>query len=185
MRAFIETEFEEKFIDIFEVKPERRLVTSLEVLSPSNKRRRSLGWKKYLRKRQALLLGKANLVEIDLLRGGDRMPMLDAWPGSPYTALVARDTEALHCRVWRAFFDHPLPAIPVPLRQPDPDIPLALQPLVDAIYERGRYHEEIDYARPLEPLLRPEEAAWLEQRLRRGPTSVLRSPGPKRGKRRS
>src|SRR5262249_35172808 len=68
LRAFIDTEFEEKFIDIYEVKPERRLVTSLEVLSPSNKKRGSVGWKKYLRKRQALLLGKASLVEIDLLR---------------------------------------------------------------------------------------------------------------------
>ena len=54
-------------------------MTSIEVLSPSNKKRRSLGWRKYLRKRQALLLGKANLVEIDLLRGGEQLPMLDPW----------------------------------------------------------------------------------------------------------
>src|SRR5439155_13326901 len=67
LRAFIEEEYEEQFIDIFELEPERRLVTSIEVLSPSNKKRRSPGWKKYLRKRQALLLGKANLVELDLL----------------------------------------------------------------------------------------------------------------------
>src|SRR5262249_24416853 len=70
LRAFIDTEFEEKLIDVYEVKPERRLVTSVELLSPSNKKRGSVGWKKYLRKRQALLLGKASLVEIDLLRGG-------------------------------------------------------------------------------------------------------------------
>jgi Protein of unknown function (DUF4058) len=48
------------------------------IVETSNKRRSTLGWKKYLRKRQGLLLGEANLVEIDLLRGGDRMPMLDA-----------------------------------------------------------------------------------------------------------
>lgn len=139
LRAFIEQEYREKFIDIYELKPERRLVTSIEVLSPSNKKRRSRGWRKYLRKRQALLLGKANLVEIDLLRGGDRMPMLDPWPASPYTLLVAREESGPRCRVWPAFMDRPLPAIPVPLSRPDADLTLALQPLVDAIYERGRY----------------------------------------------
>src|SRR5439155_12560373 len=68
LRAQITEEFEEKFIDIYELEPERRLVTSIEMLSPSNKRRGSEGWQEYLRKRQALLLGMANLVEIDFLR---------------------------------------------------------------------------------------------------------------------
>src|SRR5262249_39415800 len=99
LRAFVEQEFEDTFIDI--LRPEdHRLVTSIEVLSPTNKRRRSVGWRKYLRKRQALLLGKANLVEIDLLRGGARMPMLDPWPASPYVLLVAREERAPRCRVW-------------------------------------------------------------------------------------
>src|SRR4029077_15364721 len=138
-RAFIDEEFKETFIDIYELQPERRLVTSIEVLSPSNKRRGSEGWNQYLRKRRALLLGKANLVELDLLRGGDRMPMLDPWPNSPYTLLVAREEKAPRCRVWPAFFDLPLPTIPIPLTKPHPDIPLALQPLVEIIYEQGRY----------------------------------------------
>jgi hypothetical protein len=182
LRAFIERDFEEQFIDIFELQPRRRLVTSIEVLSPSNKRRRSLGWKKYLRKRQALLLGKANLVEIDLLRGGARMPMLDPWPGSPYTLLVAREERAPRCRVWPASFDRPLPAIPVPLSRPDPDLTLDLQPLVEAIYERGRYREDIDYSRPLTPPLSAEQLAWLEEQLRSaGPAA--KPARPRRGRR--
>lgn len=182
LRAFIERDFEEKFIDIFELKPRRRLVTSIEVLSPSNKRRNSKGWKTYLRKRHALLLGKANLVEIDLLRGGDRMPMLDPWPGSPYTLLVAREERAPRCRVWPAFFDRPLPAIPVPLSRPDPDLTLDLQPLVEAIYEAGGYRADIDYSQPLTPPLSTEQAAWLEQRLR-GEQTVPKPPRPRRGRR--
>ena len=182
LRAFIEEDFDEQFIDIFELEPERRLVTSIEVLSPSNKRRGSKGWKKYLRKRQALLRGKANLVEIDLLRGGDRMPMLDPWPASPYTLLVAREERAPYCRVWPASFDRPLPEIPVPLSRPDPDLTLTLQPLVDAIYERGRYREDIDYARPLVPPLSAEQAAWLEHQLRNG-GQAPKSPRPRRGRR--
>lgn len=123
LRAFIDEEFVERFIDIYELEPERRLVTSIEVLSPSNKRKGSPGWKKFHRKRQALLLGKANLVEIDLLRGGTRMPMLDSWPASPYYALVAREERAPYCKVWPAYFDRPLPTIPIPLSKPDPDLP--------------------------------------------------------------
>jgi hypothetical protein len=172
LRAFIEEEFVENFIDIFELKPERRLVTSIEVLSPSNKARASKGWKRYRRKRQALLLGKANLVEIDLLRGGTRMPMLDPLPKSPYYLLVAREEKAPRCRVWPAFFDRPPPTIPVPLTRPDPDIPVALQPLIETIYERGRYEEEIDYTKPLTPPLPAEEAEWLEQRLRAEPAAT-------------
>jgi hypothetical protein len=83
MQAFVAEEHREAFIEIYEDNPERRLVTCVEVLSPANKRKKSKGRKLYLRKRQSLLLGTANLVEIDLLRGGERMPMRGDWPDSP------------------------------------------------------------------------------------------------------
>src|SRR5262249_56732472 len=90
MRAFIEEEHLEAFVEIYEATPKQRLVTCIEVLSPSNKRPHTPGWDLYLRKRQSLLLGDTNLVEMDFLRGGQRMPRLDPWPESPYTVLVAR-----------------------------------------------------------------------------------------------
>lgn len=183
VRAFIEEDFEERFIDIYELEPERRLVTSIEVLSPSNKKPRSPGRKKYLRKRQALLRGRASLVEIDLLRGGERMPMLDPLPDSPYYLLVARELTAPLCRVWRAFFDRPLPTIPIPLSHPDPDIPLALQPMVDAVYERSRYADDISYARPLTPPLTQGQTAWLQQQLR-GKPAARTAPAKRRPRRR-
>lgn len=166
MRAFIEEEFREAFIEIYETGPEQRLVTCVEVLSPSNKRGGSTGWDLYLRKRQGLLMYTANLVEIDLLRGGQRMPMVDPWPSSPYTLLVARKQHSPYCKVWPAHYRRPLPAIPVPLAKPDPDILLDLQPMVAAIYSRYRYHRSIDYSRALTPPFSPEETAWLEERLR-------------------
>jgi hypothetical protein len=166
VRAFIEEEFEETFLEIFQLEPERRLVTSIEVLSPSNKKRFGPGWKRYLRKRQALLLGRANLVEIDLLRRGDRMPMLDPLPKSPFYVLVARAEKAPVCQAWPAFFDRPLPAIPIPLSKPDPDISLELQPMVDAIYERSRYAQDIDYSQSLSPPLSAEQQNWFQERLR-------------------
>jgi hypothetical protein len=167
MRAFIEDEHREAFVEIYEATPEQRLVTTVEVLSPPNKRPGTPGWELYQRKRQSVLLGGVNLVEIELLRGGQRMPMLDPWPDSPYTLLVGRAKKNV-CKVWPTYFQRPLPTIPVPLARPDPDIPLDLQPMIAAIYQRSRYKRSIDYNKPPSPPLSPEEAAWLQQQLPRG-----------------
>src|SRR4029077_9143859 len=137
MQAFIAERFEETFVEIYAEGEERILVTCIEVLSPSNKRRGTEGWQQYERKRQAMLLGRANFIEIDLLRGGDKMPMLTPWPDSPYTLLVSRAEDAPSCRVWLAPFQRSLPVIPVPLLAPDPDLTLDLQPLLDGIYALG------------------------------------------------
>jgi hypothetical protein len=181
MQAFIEEDFRENFIEICEAGPEPRLVTCIEVLSPSNKRFGQKGWKLYLRKRNALLLGEANLVEIDLLRGGRRMPMVGPWPEGPYYLLVGRESRAPHCRVWPAFFDRPLREIPVPLARPDKDIPLALQPMIEAVYERSRYGRRLDYTKPLDPPLTPEQTAWLQERLR-GADQPGKPPAPRQRK---
>ncbi|MCI0456471.1 MAG: DUF4058 family protein [Gemmataceae bacterium] len=166
LRAFIAEEYRETFIDIYAEDPEQHLVTCIEILSPSNKRPGTEGWQQYLRKRQGLLLGAANLVEIDLLRGGRRMPMLDPWPNSPYYLLVARRERAPRCKVWRAHFQRRLPILHVPLAQPDPDVALDLQPMIESIYDRARYGRSIDYAKPLTPPLTAEESAWLAEQLR-------------------
>jgi hypothetical protein len=65
-----------------------------------------------------------------------------------------------------ARFQRPFPTVHVPLADPDPDVPLAIQPMIEAIYARGRYHRSIDYARPLSPALSAEEQVWLENQIR-------------------
>jgi hypothetical protein len=166
LRAFLDERHREGFVEIYEATPEQRLVTTIEVLSPSNKRPNSPGWDLYLRKRQSLMLGGVNLIEIDLLRGGQRMPMLDPGPAGPYTLMVARANEPDACLVWEGHFQKPLPRIPVPLAKPDPDLSLDLQPLIETVYEESRYAQSIDYARPLRPPLGPEETAWLKRQLK-------------------
>jgi hypothetical protein len=166
MRAMVRTGFREGFLEIREAHGDRQVVTSIEVLSPSNKRSGSEGWLEYLRKRQACLAGTVNFVEIDLLRRGRRMPMEDEWPDSPYYLLVSRKAEAPRCSVWRAHSTRPLPQIPIPLAPPDDDVPLSIQPHIDAIYERSQYESDIDYRQSLNPPLSEAEAAWLEQWLR-------------------
>ena len=108
--------------------------------------------------------GSFCLVEIDLLRGVQRMPMLNAWPDSPYTLLIALAGSQL-CRVWRAHYRRSLPASPIPLAKPDSDISLDLQPMIDDIYQRFRYPRSIDYSKPLTPPLDAAETGWLKQQL--------------------
>jgi hypothetical protein len=165
IEALVEVEFREAFVEIHELEPKRRLVTTIEVLSPSNKRRDTAGWTRYLRKRLAHLEGGANLVEIDLLRGGTRMPMAEDWPESPYYLLVCRRGRGPKCTVWPAYYTRPLPEIPVPLAAPDPDVPLATQGMIDAIYQRSRYEVDIDYRQPCHPRLGDDGNVWLARRL--------------------
>jgi hypothetical protein len=166
MQAFLAEDFKERFVEIYAEYEERVLVTCIEVLSPSNKRPGTEGWQQYEAKRQAMLLGRANFLEIDLLRGGQRFPMLTPWPDSPYPLLVSRASRAPHCRVWLGHFQRPLPTIPVPLLSPEPDLTLDLQPLLDEIYSIGRYDERIDYNRPLSPPLSATDAAWIRDVLK-------------------
>jgi hypothetical protein len=166
LMAMVEVEYRQAFLEISALAPGRKLITTIELLSPSNKRFNSPGWDLYLRKRQAHLSGQANLVEIDLLRGGRRMPMSGEWPDSPYYLLVGRKERAPRCTVWPAHFVRSLPVIPVPLAPPDPDIPLQIQPLVHQIYERSRYARDIDYHKPCRPRLSDAETKWRDDRLK-------------------
>lgn len=161
LRALVPEEFREAFIEIFTTEPERRLVTVIEVLSPTKKRKDTPGWDLYLRKRNALLSGEANLVEIDLVRGGQRLPMVDPWPDWPYCIMVARKAQAPYCRVVKAHYRTRLPVVSVPLQSPDADLPLDLQPMIDHIYARSRYGQDIDYAKRLAPPLPAEDVDWL------------------------
>jgi hypothetical protein len=169
MQAFFAEQFEETFVEIYAEFEERVLVTCIEVLSPSNKRASTEGWTVYQRKRQAMLLGQANFIEIDLLRGGTKMPMVSPWPDSPYSLLVSRMARGPRCRCWPAHFRRRLPPVPVPLVEPDADLTLDLQPLIDGIYSLGRYGERINYDQALTPALPDTDASWVRQQLKGRP----------------
>src|ERR1041385_6778336 len=126
MLPFLFERFEEPYVEICAKAEEPFLVTCIEVMSPSNTQRGTEGWAEFEQKRRSLLLGRANFIEIDLLRGGDRMPMMTPWPDSPYSLLVSRAERAPRCRAWPAHFRRRLPPIPVPLLAPDPDLTLDL-----------------------------------------------------------
>ena len=94
---FIEEEQRERWIEILH-RPERSLVTTLELLSPSNKE--ESGLHRYRDKRFALLLQNVHLVEVDLLLGGRRLPLRDPLPPADYYVLISRGDQRPNCHVY-------------------------------------------------------------------------------------
>ncbi|MDQ2731584.1 MAG: DUF4058 family protein [Armatimonadota bacterium] len=142
------------------------VVTVLEVLSPSNKRRGNDGRVEYLGKRDTVLLSRSHLVELDLLRGGERLPTLQPLPAGDYYSLVSRVERRPRAEAyaWRLF--HQMPAIPIPLRAGDGDVALDLQAAFNTVYDRSDYDYSLDYSRSLEPPLNSAGAEQVEETLR-------------------
>ena len=91
------------------------------------------------------------MIEIDLLRGGERPPLAGPVPSAPYYVTLSRAPRRPVVDVWPIQLWEKLPAMPVPLLDPDPDVPLDLGTVVAAVYERGAYARLIDYRLPLLP----------------------------------
>lgn len=141
----------------------RELVTSIEVLSPTNKR--GSGLAKYRKRRRKLLAGPAHLIEIDLLRIGKRFPVTTPLPSVPYFVFLSRANCRPRIETWPIALDQPLPTIPIPLLADDPDVLLDIQSALQTIYRLFKYHRAADHSgTPREPLS-PEQTAWTEERL--------------------
>ncbi len=159
----------ETFIEIIDAGSGGRIVTVIEFLSQANKQPGD-GQEKYLQKQGELRAGKVNLVEIDLLRAGQRVFMApaDSIPHvrrAPYQACVWRARKPGTWEHYAFPLARPLPAIPIPLREQDNDVLLRLQPLIELCYENGRY-QTLDYRQPPDPPLAAADATWSDHLLR-------------------
>ena len=137
---------------------ERRLVTVIEILSPENKRGK--GYLEYNDKRAAILATDTHLLEIDLLRQGQRIALIGELPRAPYFVFVSRWTRRPKTQVYPIQLRDKLPTVPVPLLLPDPDVALDLQAALDACFELVGYERLLDYTQPLAELS-AEDAAWV------------------------
>lgn len=133
----------------------RRVVTVIEVLSPTNKLADRAA---FLAKRHALLRTGVHYVEIDLLRAGEPMP-LDGLPASAYRVAVCRAERRPEAEVWPFGLRDPLPAVPIPLNAPDPDAMLDLAAALATAYDQGAYVDTI-YGDEPQPPLDARDAAW-------------------------
>jgi hypothetical protein len=140
------------------------VVTVIELLSPTNKRRGTDGHEAYTEKRIALMKTKAHLVELDLLRGGERMLVSDP-PAGDYFAIVSRAARRPLADVYGWPLMHRLPIIPVPLAHGDPDVPLDLQAVFNLVYGRAGYDYSLNYHQSVAPLLTEVEANCLQEKL--------------------
>jgi hypothetical protein len=146
--------------------PERSLVAVIEVLSPTNKS--GSGRVEYIEKRNDWIKQPVHLIEIDLLLGGHRLPMRRPLPAGDYFALVSRSERRPDCDVYAWSVRRPLPIIPIPLADPDPDIPLDLQRVFGQTFGDAPYGDSIAYDQPITLPLAPEDRAWAEQLARQG-----------------
>jgi hypothetical protein len=142
----------------------RQLVTAVEVLSPTNKR--GDGRQEYLAKRRRILLSTAHLLEIDLLRQGQRVPMQRPLPPAPYFIFLSRAEKRPLTEIWPISLKEPLPVVPIPLLPEDADVALDVQQVFTTTYDLLGYDLALDYTQPPEIPLLKEDAAWAEARLR-------------------
>jgi hypothetical protein len=145
----------------------QRVVTALELLSPANKTPGEGGQGAYLDKRAELLTCHCNLVELDLLRGGERLPMNGPVPAGDYYAYIGRVATMPRCQVIAWSLRAALPKIPIPLLPEDGDCTLDLQAAFLATYEPAFYDRRLPYDRPLEPALRTADQSWVQEALAR------------------
>ena len=146
--------------------PAGRVITVIELLSPSNK---GVGFDQYKRKQTDYLSSSTSLVEIDLLRYGHRTVPTSSgaqtWsPGTFYNICCSRAWRPNMLELYRWPLRDRVPAFRVPLRETDRDIVLDLQPLIDRCYEVGRYFLEHHEADSIDPFP-ADEAAWVNEKL--------------------
>jgi hypothetical protein len=143
-----------------------RLITSLEILSPVNKR--EPGLTTYRQKRRRIYQAGVHLLELDLLRRGTRPFAQPQLPEVPYCIALTR-AQSKTMELWPIELPQGLPTVPIPLVAPDPDVPLDLQAALGAIYDEAAYDLSVDYSQaPPPPELSAAEATWLHSQLGRG-----------------
>ena len=155
----MENRIDEWYLEIRDVGT-RKLITVIEILSPTNKSHRP-GRKQYLRKRKHILDSNTNLVEIDLLRAGKPMPITTRQPvKSDYRILISRGKSRPVAKLLAFGLRQPIPLTPIPLLPKDREPTLDLNAVLHALYDRARFDLLLDYTKPTVPPLDEKDAAW-------------------------
>ena len=176
--SFIEYEvlsdpIQHHFVEIRDPSQGHKLITLIEIVSPSNKRP-GPDRQAYDRKQREILESDANLIELDFLRDGRRIlpdlgleALINALPHPPaYLVLInrawRRDPGSSAYQVFPVGLREWLPCIPVPLKESEDEITLDLQFAFNRAYDTGPYRRgAVDYAKePPVPPLSEEDAAW-------------------------
>ncbi len=168
-RVFIEIdvddlEIHETRIEILDAYNGMKLVTMIELVSPTNKVA-GPGRKSYVDKQQEALARDCHLVEIDLLRRGRHVLSIPKWrivELRPYDYLVCvnRYPQRKRFELYPRRLRERLSRIGIPLADPDPDVRLDVQDALEQVYWDGRYMRRIRYDQPCQPRLRAKDQQW-------------------------
>jgi hypothetical protein len=160
-----EFEVRELCVEILDRESGMRVVTVIELVSPSNKYA-GPGRDKYVSKQQEVLQSHSHLVEIDLLRYGPHVlavPEASVAGRFKYDYLVSVNRAATRrnrFEVYPRTVRQPLPWIRVPLSGDDPDAQLDIRAALEQAYEAGSYRNRVRYDEPCQPPLSLEDQAW-------------------------
>jgi hypothetical protein len=162
-----ELEIHEHYIEILDLYRSQRVVTVIELISPSNKAA-GPGRDMYLAKQRATRASECHLVEIDLLRRGRHV--LSVPEGAtqrlrPYDYLVCVSrwpSRKLFTLYPFSLRDRLLP-FSIPLADPDPDVPLDVQAALEQVYTDGSYDLRVAYDQPCQPPLESDDQRWADE----------------------
>jgi hypothetical protein len=152
------------YLEIREVTT-KEVVTVIELLSPVNKRP-GKGRQSYEIKRDRILGSSTHLVEVDLLRAWEPMPMFANGIQSHYRILVSRGDCRPTADLYAFNLRQAIPSFALPLQSRDSEPIIDLQALLDGIYDRAAYDLKLDYStEPVPPLLETD-AVWVDALLK-------------------
>jgi hypothetical protein len=170
-RVFVkvsELEIEEMYLQIIDLQMNQRVVTVVELVSPTNKYS-GPGRDSYLAKQREVRRSDSHLVEIDLLRKGPHViavPECLARGLTSYDYLISvnraegnRGGFQLYPRGLR----QPLPRFRCPLSPGDDDVVINLQAVLERTYEFGGYQDVLRYEQPCVPALSADDQAWADK----------------------
>jgi hypothetical protein len=142
-----------------------QVVTWVEILSPANKAPGE-GRRVYLQKREEILRSRTHLVEIDLLRAGEPMPVLGDGRDGHYRILISRWEQRPRALLYVFTVRDPIPTFRLPLLPGDEEPEVDLGRLLQTIYERAAYDLRVRYEEEPVPPLEPPFAEWAAALLR-------------------
>jgi hypothetical protein len=138
----------------------------VEALSPTNKRP-GRGRRLYEDKRMEVLASNIHLVEIDLIRAGEPMPIIGNGRASAYRILVSRGDCRPNASLYAFGVRQSIPSFSLPLKPTDQEPTVDLGELLRDLYDRASYDLRLDYKGDPEPPLPSPEATWADELLRR------------------
>jgi len=172
MNPLPDEEITEIYLEVRTGNGDEDLITSIEMLSLSNKTRGKTGRGLYLAKQFEMMSAGVNLVEIDFLRRGTHATKVSlaelrrrAGRFDYHVCVTTREKQSVSF-VAPIVMTQSLPMIPIPLTEDLPPIPANFQEVFTRTFDAALYSRRLHYDEPSDPPLTAEQQAWAERILR-------------------